>query len=178
MNKAEKAAVVEKFGARAANAPFIVLAEYRGTTVADINQFRRDLEKNGMGFKVLKNTLAKRAFADVGVQGLDANLKGMTGIILSGPDGIASAKVLRDLLKNLQTLQVRAGVYDGEVFKADAVKTVAELPSREDILAQMLATLIEGPRLLVSVVQAPARDLVQLLKNYEDKLASEAGQAS
>lgn len=178
MNRSEKAAVVENFGERASKVPFIVVAEYKGTKVADINQFRRDLEKNGMRFQVLKNTLAKRAFASAGVGGLDTSLKGQTGIILSGPDGIASAKVLRDLLKPLQTVKVKAGFYDGEVFAGDAVKTVAELPSREDILAQMLATLQEGPRQLVSVLAAPARDLVQLLKNYENKLADAEQQAS
>lgn len=170
MNRTEKATVVEDFGARASKAPFIVVAEYRGTKVADINQFRRDLEKNGMQFKVLKNTLAKRAFASAGVSGLEPSLRGQNGIILSGPDGIASAKVLRDLLKPLATVKVQAGFYDGEIFTGDAVKVVAELPSREDILAQMLATLQEGPRQLVSVIQAPARDLVQLLSNFASKL--------
>lgn len=177
MNRTEKGTIVENFGARASQAPFIVVAEYKGTKVSEINQFRRDLEKNGMYFQVVKNTLAKRAFAGAGVTGLELSLRGQNGIILSGPDGIASAKVLRDLLKPLQTMQVKAGVFDGEVFKADAVKTVAELPSREDILAQMLATLQEGPRQLVSVIQAPGRDLVQLLQNFANKL-EEGQQAS
>lgn len=177
MNRAEKAEIVAGFGERAAKAPFVVLTEFRGTKVSDINQFRRALEKNGMGFRVIKNTLARRAFEAVGVTGLDGHLKGMTGVVLSGADGIASAKILRDLLKPLPTVQVRAGYFDGGVLAADAVKVVAELPGREELLSMLLATLQEGPRQLVSVVQAPARDLLQLLKNYENKL-SEADQSA
>jgi ribosomal protein L10 len=75
-------------------------------------------------------------------------------------------------LKGLPTVQVRAGYFDGATMDAKCVDMVSSLPSREDLLAQLLSTLIEGPRQLVSVIQAPARDLVQLLKNYEDKLAT------
>lgn len=171
MNRTEKADQVQAFAGLAGQAPFILLAEYRGTKVADINTFRRELEKNGMSYRVIKNTLARRAFGTVGVGGLDGKLKGMTGVVFSGPDAIASAKLLRDLFKNLPTLQVRAGYFDGMALDANAVKTVAEMPSREDILAQLLATLQEGPRQLVSVIQAPGRDLVQLLNNYANKLA-------
>jgi large subunit ribosomal protein L10 len=178
MNRTEKAEVVSRFGERAGAAAFVVLTEFRGTKVADINQFRRDLEKNGMAFRVIKNTLARRAFGEIGFQGLDGHLKGMTGVVMSGPDGIASAKVLRDLLKPLQTVQVRAGYFDGGVLQGDAVKVVAELPGREELLAMLLATLQEGPRQLVSVIAAPARDLVQLLKNYEMKLAEAEQPAS
>ncbi len=173
MNRAQKAEQVSAFASFAKDAPFIVLAEYRGTKVSEINQFRRDLEKNGMRYKVIKNTLARRAFSDVGVDGMDKSLKGMTGVVFSSPDAIGSAKVLKDLLKPLPTIQVRAGFFDGTAMAADCVGVVSSLPSREDILAQLLATLQEGPRLLVSVIQAPGRDLVQLLKNYEDKLAGE-----
>jgi large subunit ribosomal protein L10 len=175
MNRSEKAAVVDSFGQSASAVPFIVVTEFRGTTVAEINQLRRDLEKNGMRFRVIKNTLARRAFGQAGIAGLDGHLKGMTGIVLSSPDGNKSAKVLRDLLAPLKTVQVRAGFFDGGVLEGDAVKVVAELPGREELLGMLLATLQEGPRQLVSVVQAPARDLLQLLKNYENKLAEAAG---
>ena len=173
MNRDDKAKQVSTFTGYAQAAPFIVLAEYRGTKVSEINQFRRDLEKNGMRYKVIKNTLARRAFGDAGVGGFDKSLKGMTGVVFSSPDAVGSAKVLKDLLKTLPTIQVRAGFFDGSTMLADCVATVSSLPSREDILGQLLATLQEGPRLLVSVIQAPGRDLVQLLKNYEDKLAAE-----
>jgi large subunit ribosomal protein L10 len=172
MNRTQKAEQMSNFAGYAKEAPFIVLAHYQGTKVADVNMFRRTLEKNGMRYKVIKNSLARRAFAEAGVPGLDDTLVGMTGVVFSGPDAIGSAKVLKDLLKGLPTVQVRAGYFDGATMDAKCVDMVSSLPSREDLLAQLLSTLIEGPRQLVSVIQAPARDLVQLLKNYEDKLAT------
>lgn len=172
MNRTEKAEKVSQFGESASKAAFVVLTEFRGTKVSEINQLRRELEKNGMGFRVIKNTLARRAFENVGLSGLEASLKGMIGVVFSGPDGIASAKVIRDVLKPLPTVKVRAGYFDGGLLAADAVKLVAELPGREELLGMLLATLQEGPRQLVSVIAAPARDLVQVLKNYEDKLAA------
>lgn len=174
MNQAQKAEVVKAFGSAAVTAPFIVVAEYRGTKVSEVNAFRRELEKHGLQYKVIKNTLARRAFKEIGVTGLEGTLKGMTGIVLSNEDAVGSAKILKDVLKTVPQMQVRAGYFDNSVIAKDAVKVVSEMPSREDLLAKLLATLQEGPRQLVSVIQAPARDLLQLLKNYETKLAETA----
>lgn len=171
MNRTEKASLVEAFGGEAGKTPFVVIAEYRGTKVSEINGLRRELEKNGMSYRVVKNTLARRAFAAVGYDGLDGYLKGMTGVVLSGPDGIASARVLKDVLKTYPTLQVRAGFFDGGVVPGDAVKVVAELPGRPELLAKLLGTLVEGPRQLVRVLHAPGLELVTVLKNYENKLS-------
>jgi len=177
MNQTQKADVVKAFGSAAGTAPFIVVAEYRGTKVAEVNAFRRELEKHGLRYKVIKNTLARRAFAEIGVNGLDGKLKGMTGIVLSTEDAVGSAKVLKDALKEVPHMQVRAGFFDNSVFDKDAIKVVSEMPSREDLLAKLLATLQEGPRQLVSVIQAPARDLLQLLKNYENKFTAQSPSA-
>jgi len=176
MNRTEKSALVEALGGVARNTPFIVVTEYRGTKVSEINGLRRELEKNGMSYKVMKNTLIKRAFADVGVSGLDGQLKGMTGVLFSGPDGIASARVLKDLLKTYPTVQVRAGFFDGGSISGDAVKIVSELPGKPELLARLLGTIVEGPRQLVRVIAAPGQQLVTVLKNYENKL-SEASSA-
>ncbi len=164
MNRTEKAVIVKDFAGKTNGVPFIVIAEIRGTKVAEVNQLRRDLEKNGMAFKVMKNTLAKRAFNDVGVAGLDGHLKGMTGVFVSGPDAIASARVLKDLLKPLATIKVRAGYFDAGVVAGDAVQVVAEMPTRPEILAKLLGTLLEGPR-----------QLVRALKAHEEALEAAAG---
>jgi large subunit ribosomal protein L10 len=157
---ASKAELVAAFGSDVAQAPFIVVTEFRGTKVSDINQFRRGLEKAGMRFKVMKNTLAKRAFNANGVDGISGSLKGMTGIVLSSPDGVASAKVLRDLLKDLQTVQVRAGFFEGTALDAKGVQGVAEMPGKEALLALILA---------------PAQNLLYLFSNYATKLEESEG---
>lgn len=176
MNRTEKSEVVGKFRGNVEVAPFLLVTEFRGTTVADVTRLRRELEKNGMRFKVIKNTLARRAFSDLGMGGLDLHLKGMTGILMSGSDGIASAKVLKTLLKDFQTIQIRVGFFDGQVLDKDPVKVVSELPGREELLATLLGTIQAGPQQLVSVLAAPGRDLVQLLANYADKLEKETAE--
>ena len=176
MNRTEKASLIEAFGGRAEKTPFVVITEFRGTKVSEVNGLRRELEKNGMAYKVVKNTLARRAFAAVGYSGLDGHLKGMTGVLLSGPDGIASARILRDVLKTYPTIQVRAGFFDGDVVDGDAVKAIASLPGRPELLSKLLATILEGPRQLVRVIHTPGLELVTVLKNYE--LLLEKGEPS
>lgn len=170
MNRTEKSTQIADLHARAV-APFIVVTEIRGTKSSDVNALRRSLEKNGMSFKVIKNTLAKRALTDAGVNGLDPRLKGMTGFVFSSPDGIASARLLKDILKPFPTVVVRAGYFDGGVLEADPIKVVSELPGREELLGMLLAAIVAGPQNLISVISAPARDLMQVLKNLETKLA-------
>ncbi len=165
MNRTEKAVIVSNFAGQTKGVPFLVIAEIRGTKVSEVNQLRRDLEKNGMSFKVMKNTLAKRAFKDVGVVGLDGHLKGMTGVFASSPDAIASARLLKDLLKPLPTIKVRAGYFDSEVVAGDAVKVVSELSTRPEMMAKLLGTLLEAPR-----------QLVRALKAHEEALAAAAGE--
>ena len=174
MNRTEKAQIVDAFAKRVGGAPFIVVTEFRGTKVSEINALRRALEKNGMGFRVIKNTLARRAFAGTGIAGLDGKLKGMTGVLTSGADGIGSARVLRDLLKTYPTIKVRAGYFDGAPLDANAVKSVADLPGREEILGRLLGCLQASPRQVVTVLSAPARDLLQVLTNREHQLAASA----
>lgn len=167
MNRTEKAVIVSDFAGKTNGVPFLVIAEIRGTKVSEVNQLRRDLEKNGMAFRVMKNTLAKRAFKDVGVAGLEPHLKGMTGVFVSSPDAIASARVLKDLLKPIPTIKVRAGYFDSSVVPGDAVQTVAGLSTRPEMMAKLLGTLLEGPR-----------QLVRALKAHEEALAAAAQPAA
>ena len=178
MNRDQKNALVSTLQGHLGSAPFVLLTEFRGTRVADVTRLRRELEKSGMRFQVVKNTLARRALGAVGVSGLDGHLKGMTGILMSSPDAVGSARVLRDLLKPYNTIQVRAGFFDGTVIVSEPVKTVSEMPGREELLASLLGTLQAGPQQLVSVLAAPGRDLVQLLANYANKLEETAGQSA
>lgn len=178
MDRKEKNEIVQDFRSKLQNAPFLLVTEYKGIKVADVNKLRRDLEKNGMRFQVLKNTLARRALRELGVNNLDGHLKGMTGLVLSSPDGVASARVLKDILKPFPMVQIRVGFFDGTVISADPIKVVAEMPSREDLLASLLGTLQAGPQNLVSVIAAPGRDLVQLLSNYAHKLEEDAAAPS
>lgn len=174
MNRQEKAAFVGSFHDALKASPLVVAAGFKGTTVNQANSLRRQLEKKGVRLRVVKNTLAKRALAGTGMEELAPHLVGMTALFLSNEDPIASAKVLREIATGLPTLQFIAGFYEGEVFVGESVKGIADLPSKNDLLATLLRTMQEPPVQLLSLLEAPARDLLSLLKNYENKL-SEAG---
>ena len=176
MNRTEKEAYVADLRAKITQAPFLALADYRGVNVTEINQFRRTLGAKGIEYIVIKNTLAKRALEGTEYESIAQGLSGMTGWVVSGEDPIDAAKTLKSLIKELdfekqEKFIVKGGFFEGETIDAVTVKKVAELPSKEELLVMLLRTIQEGPRQMVSVVQAPARDLVNLLKNYENKLA-------
>ena len=176
MNRTQKAAFVEDLTARLNGAGLVVLADFRGASVAQTNDLRREFEKTGLKVQVVKNTLAKRVIAGTEMEGLGEHFQGMTGVIIGGEDGIAAAKVIKSsLFAKGSPMAVKAGFFDGVVLDPNGVKAVADLPSREELLSLLLRTLQEGPRQIMGVIRAPARDLLYLLKNYESKLAEAEG---
>ncbi len=171
MNRTQKAEFVENFSAQIGNAPLVVLADYRGASVEQTNALRRSLEKKGVGWHVVKNTLAKRALAGTRLESLSEHFVGMTAVAFGGDDPVGAAKALKEALDPKGPIKVKAGFFDGELLDENAVKLVAALPSREELLVMLLRTIQEPGRQVLGVLQAPARDLLYLLKNYESKLA-------
>jgi large subunit ribosomal protein L10 len=156
-------------------APLIILVNYEGIAVEDINSIRRTFEKNDIQYVVAKNNLVKKAIEGTEKEGLSEFLNGMTGLVISGEDGIAAAKTVRDITKDRKKqagFLVKAGFFDGSILATEKeVNKVADLPSKEELLSTLLRTLQEGPRQIMGVIQGPARDLVNLLKNHEHKLS-------
>lgn len=170
MNRTEKEAFVEDIRGRLMHAPLIVLTEYTGSTVAETNSLRRACEPAGVRFQVVKNTLCRRALEGTDREPLAKFFKGNIGVVLSGDDPVATAKLVNEQLKANQKLQVKAGFFEGEVLDAKGVAAVADLPSREQLFGQLLATILEVPRRVLRVVGAPGQDLAYLLKNQQSAL--------
>jgi large subunit ribosomal protein L10 len=180
MNRNQKEQVVQELQAQFNSSQYVAFVDYRGITVDEVDQVRRSCEAKEVRYLVAKNTLIRKAVQDTEKEPLvDAEfLSGMTGVFLSGEDGVAAAKVLRELEKEFNkkgSFEIKGGFFDGEVLNAaDAIK-VADFLGRDDLLALLLRTIQEGPKQIVGAIQAPARDLLFLLRNYENKL-SEAGE--
>ena len=170
MNRAEKEAFVQDIRTRFQDAPLVILTDFVGSTVAETDQLRRACEPVGVRFQVVKNTLCMRAIEGTEKEPLKEFFKGNVGVIISGEDPIAAAKVFKEQSKTNKKLVVKAGFFEGDVLDAQGVALVAELPSKEELLAKTLATLLEAPRRVMRVIQAPGRDLVYLLNNYANKL--------
>lgn len=137
-NVEQKAPVVQAIREKIEASQSLVLTDYRGLNVSEVTELRVKLREAGVEFKVLKNTLTKRAAAEVGLEGLDPYLEGPTAIAFGMSDAVAPAKVLSEFAKAHKNLEIKAGVVDGKVIDVDGVKALADLPSREVLLAQVL----------------------------------------
>lgn len=174
MNREQKAQFVEEVRERFSNAPLVILTDWKGSTVAEMDALRRACEPAGVHFQVVKNTLCRRAVSGTDMEALTEHFRGNIGVLFAGDDPIAAAKLYRDQKKENDKLICRAGYFEGDILDGKGVDAVADLPSREELLVGLLRTIQEGPRQILGVLQAPARDLLFLLKNYESKL-EEAG---
>ncbi len=141
LNRSEKQAVVEEVTGLAAKAQTLVMAEYRGITVADMTKLRNDARSKGVNLSVLKNTLARRAVA-----GSQFEVVGdqMTGPLIYGfsVDATAAAKVVADFAKTNDKLVIRGGAYGGKSLDVNGVKALANIPSKEVLLAQLCGLLM------------------------------------
>ena len=143
LNRSEKEAVISDVTGLAAKAQTLVLAEYRGITVADMTRLRSTARSNGVSLSVLKNTLARRAVAGSGFE-VVSDL--MTGPLIYGfsEDAVAAARVVADFSKTNDKLVIRGGAYGGKALDVNAVKQLASIPSKEVLLAQLLG-LMQSP---------------------------------
>ena len=141
LNRSEKQAVIDEVSGLAAKAQTLVMAEYRGITVADMTRLRSQARDKGVTLSVLKNTLARRAVTGSAFEVLTGQ---MTGPLIYGfsTDAVAAAKVVSDFAKTNEKLVIRAGAYGGKALDVDGVKQLASIPSREVLLAQICGLLM------------------------------------
>lgn len=135
-----------------------IVTDYRGLTVSQVTELRRQLRQAGVEFQVLKNTLVRRATAEAELSDLDQYLTGPTAIAFSKDDIVAPAKILSDFAKKNDKLSVKGGVVEGKVVDNAQIKALAELPSREGLLSMLL-----------SVLQAPMRNFALAVKAVSEK---------
>lgn len=143
LNRSEKQAVIDEVNGLAAKAQTLVMAEYRGITVADMTKLRSSARSNGVSLSVLKNTLARRAVAG---SAFDVVADQMTGPLIYGfsVDAVAAAKVVADFAKTNDKLVIRGGAFAGKALDVNGVKQLASIPSKEVLLAQLLG-LMQSP---------------------------------
>lgn len=156
LNLDDKKAVVAEISAQVATAQTIVVADYRGLGVVHLTELRKKARESGVYLRVLKNTLARRAIAGTPFEALSADL---TGPLLYGisQDPVAAAKVLNDFSKTNDKLVLKAGCYSGRTLDQAAVKALASIPSRDELLAKLLGVMQAPVSTFASVVAALAR---------------------
>lgn len=144
MSKTERQTTVEELTAQLKGSPNVYVTDFSGLNVLRMTELRRRLRKAGVQYIVVKNTLAQRAFAANGIDALDSHLAGPTGIVLSGSDPVAGAKVLSDFAKEFEKPAIKIGLVDGKPVSPEHVKRLADLPSKEVLLSQ-LAGYMQAP---------------------------------
>ena len=166
LSRSEKEAVVSDVTGLAAKAQTLVLAEYRGITVADMTRLRSSARSSGVALSVLKNTLARRAVAG---SGFEVASDMMTGPLIYGfsQDAVAAAKVVADFAKTNDKLVIRGGAFAGKALDVNGVKQLANIPSKEVLLAQLVG-------LLQSPISRTARVLAALAEKRGEGTDAEA----
>jgi large subunit ribosomal protein L10 len=149
-----KVATIDEVKAKVASTTTAVVTEYRGLTVAEISGIRRQLRTLGADYKVFKNTLVRRAIEGTDVEPMTAFLEGPTAIAFVEGDVSAVAKALRDLAKASPNLILKGGVMDGKALNAKDIAALADLPSRDVLLAQFAGLLASPMRTMASLLKA------------------------
>jgi len=168
----KKTELVDQYSQKFKQSKSIFLADFTGMNVAQTTELRRQFRKAKVEYCVLKNTLAKRSLKNAGIEGLDKILKGMTSFAFSEYDAAAPIKVIKDFNKSLsrenKSLVIKGCIFEGRVFGADKVDALANLPSREVLLSQLMGMLQSPLSRLMTVMQATGQKLVGTLVSVKN----------
>src|SRR5687767_7074680 len=164
MLRQDKEQVVAELAERLRASETLIVADYRGLTMSEIDGVRTELLKHGARFSVVKNSLTKRAAEEAGVPELVELLEGPTAIAFVGDgDMVAVAKSLQDTARQTKILSLRGGILQGEPMSADQVRSLAALPPAEVLQSQVLGAVVGPLNAIVGLFTAPLRELVGVI---------------
>jgi len=174
MPRPDKVEAVKKIAADLKAADIYYFVDYRGLTFGEATELRARLAKVDAGLKVVKNTLAKIAASEAGVEGLSEFLQGPTAIAYCHGDPVLVAKTIQDFIKEKKKAAVRGGKLQRSLLTSSDVEQLAALPSREQLLAQVVGAIASPLAGLVNVLSGPIRGLVVVVGRVQEQKASAA----
>ena len=169
ITKAQKAELVEQYKTWATDSQAMFIAEYLGLTVKDVDALRKEAREVGGEFHIIKNTLGKRAFADIEMPDAEQFFVGSTAIAFAFEDPPALAKVLKDFSKEKEALKIKGGYLDNQLLSMEQINALAELPPLPVMRAQLLSTILAPANKLARVLVEPARGLAAVIRAYSEK---------
>ena len=177
MNSQEKEASVSALVDQFKGAELAVLIGYQGCTCAELTSLRKKLKPSGAKFAVVKNSLASRALKGTDGEKLEDLFVGPTGVIWSPEDPVGPAKVLKDFAKEIEKFSIKGGIIGDKILSTKDIETLAALPSREEILSNLLALINAPATRLLQTMNAPATQLVRTLGAWQTELEKRGGSA-
>lgn len=153
-----KAPIIEEIKKNIDGAQGVVLADYRGLTVAEDTDLRKQLREANVIYKVYKNTYIKRAIAGTTFEGLAPELEGPTAIAISKEDACAPARIISKFAKNAPKIEIKCGIVEGTFYDKENIKAIADIPSREELLSRLLGSM-----------KSPITNMVRVMKQIADK---------
>ncbi|NLN07721.1 MAG: 50S ribosomal protein L10 [Firmicutes bacterium] len=174
ITREKKEKIVSEIKTDLSRAKAAIVTDYRGLNVEQITSLRRALRAEKVKYMVVKNTLAKRAAQELGITGLDAYLEGPTAIAYGFEDPVAPAKILTKFAKEFEFLKLKGGLLEGALMDTAMIKTLADLPSREVLLAKLAGAFAAPMTGFAGAAQALLRKFVATLDAVREKKAAEA----
>ncbi len=154
----QKKEEVSNLAKKMKEAKIILLTDYRGINVADVTELRAELRKSNSEYKVIKNNITRRAFAEAGIEGVDSLLEGPTAVIINSEDYLDTAKAIYNFSKENDYYKIKGGVIEGKVMTTEEIVTLAKLPSRETLLSMLAGALLGNiSKLAVALDQVKAQ---------------------
>lgn len=160
---AKKEEIVKDLTKKFEDAQAVVVVDYRGLSVGEVTELRKQLRESGIEMRVLKNSMLRRAAEAAGLSELVDVFKGPTAVAFSNEEVVAPAKIIAEFAKGAEALEIKGGVLEGKVANVEQINKIAKLPSREGLLSMLL-----------SVLQAPMRNTALAVKAVAEKKAEEA----
>jgi len=173
VEKSEKEQVIKELNEKFSRAKTAIVAEFSKLDVETVNKLRKKFRDGGVEYKVIKNTLAKRAAKGTALETVSGDFTGPVALAISYTDVIAPAKILSDFIKDLETIKVRSGVVEGKKVDANGVKALAKMPALPELRAKLLGMFNQPAGKLVRTIAEPGGKLARVLQARADALGKQ-----
>ena len=160
----DKKYIIDELFERVNSSPFVLVVDYATMTVPEFNELRGELANNGAECHVAKNSYMRKALASAELPDISEHLNGQTAFVTGESDVCAAAKVIKSFVKKYEKPEVKSGILDGEVLDKPQIAALADLPSREALLGQLLAVINAPATKLLRTINEPAGSLARVIQ--------------